>query len=391
MVQEADTSLRAGKDHEIWLSRLETEHDNLRATLAWSGTDAEDAQRGLQIAALLWQFWSVRNHISEGREHLKRALERKGAHERTRWRSRALNIAGNLADNQGDYAAARALFLESVDIRKEIGARTGELIDTEAVVHSYHGLGHLAVRQDDPVTARAMYEEARDAAAELVQRQRDVGDRSELSFALLVSGHVASDMADYATALRLYEDCLSLRRQLGDRHGVGEVFSYMGLLAGRTGDYSAAHTFYLESLASRLELGNQRGIALSYDELGRIAFKQGDYAAARNYYEKAMPIFNKLGDRQYVAHCLEGLAAVMLALGEPLQAGRLWGTAAGIRTTIGAPWRLDERAEIEPLMNQVRLALGEDAFTVAWTEGQGLTWEQVVGPEAVAVPTGSRI
>ncbi len=38
----------------------------------------------------------------------------------------------------------------------------------------------------------------------------------------------------------------------------------------------------------------------------------------------------------------------------------------------------EERAAIEPRMNQARSTLGEDVFTAAWTEGQGLTWEQVV-------------
>src|SRR5215218_139761 len=59
-----------------WLDRLETEHDNLRAALAWSLTSQGDTEIGLQLTAALSHFWYMREHHSESRMWLESALER---------------------------------------------------------------------------------------------------------------------------------------------------------------------------------------------------------------------------------------------------------------------------------------------------------------------------
>jgi predicted ATPase len=73
-----------GSDQRLWLDRIEIEHDNLRAALAWSleGQRAtpqspDDQLRsalGLRLAAALWQFWDRRGYAPEGRRWLERTL-----------------------------------------------------------------------------------------------------------------------------------------------------------------------------------------------------------------------------------------------------------------------------------------------------------------------------
>ena len=50
----------------LWLDRLETDHDNLRAVLRWC-IEHQNAEMGLRLASALWSFWYVRGHVTEGR------------------------------------------------------------------------------------------------------------------------------------------------------------------------------------------------------------------------------------------------------------------------------------------------------------------------------------
>lgn len=73
LAEQAEPKLR-GHEQEFWLSRLETEHDNLRTALEWSLTDAEDAEPGMRLSAALAYFWRTRDYFTEGSRWLDRAL-----------------------------------------------------------------------------------------------------------------------------------------------------------------------------------------------------------------------------------------------------------------------------------------------------------------------------
>src|SRR6185503_3398118 len=112
LAEQARTHLRGG-DMNLWLERLETEHDNLRFALDWSverkSLSGEEGDRtlnsqlstlnsreepGLRLAGSLWRFWMLRGHWSEGIERLEAALVHEEAQSHSEARGRALNAAG---------------------------------------------------------------------------------------------------------------------------------------------------------------------------------------------------------------------------------------------------------------------------------------------------------
>ena len=62
---------------EALISRLEAEHDNLRAALAWLD-EAGEHRAALRLAGRLGHFWLLHGHLSEGRHWLTRALATAG-------------------------------------------------------------------------------------------------------------------------------------------------------------------------------------------------------------------------------------------------------------------------------------------------------------------------
>ncbi|HET8631226.1 MAG TPA: helix-turn-helix domain-containing protein, partial [Thermomicrobiales bacterium] len=115
---------RAGPRMAAWLDRLDRDHDNLRAALAWCEA-AGEAELGLRLAAALFRFWSTRGPLAEGRAWLDRLLAAAPAAgasgPATAVRATALLAAGVLAYNQGDLPAARALADASLALRRPLG------------------------------------------------------------------------------------------------------------------------------------------------------------------------------------------------------------------------------------------------------------------------------
>ncbi len=151
LAEEADQKIR-GPEQTTWFARLELEHDNLRAALAWSAENEEVPEVGLRIAAALGRFWLLNGWYSEGRAWLEQMLERHGVAPTAasrELRGKALLSAGRIALEQGEVARAASLFEESLTL-----ARAGG--DKPAIAEALTTLGEIAVAQGEYARAAAI-------------------------------------------------------------------------------------------------------------------------------------------------------------------------------------------------------------------------------------------
>lgn len=286
LAEKAEPNLQ-GPEQAGWLSRLETDHDNLRAALAWCEQAAEGVEPGLSLAGMLWRFWVVRGHVTEGRYWLGRVLERiKGREDTTDEKTQeaavmAFYFAGSLAILQNDYAAAEAMLRKILEIWQRQGKQRG-------VAAALGNLGMVAQRQ-----------------------------------------------GDYAAAQELFAGGLAVWRQLGDSNGVAGSLNNLGDIAKSRGDYPAARLLLEEGLALARQQENTHLAAMLLDNLGIVALRQGSPADARSLLADSLGVKRGMGDNWGMAYSLESMAEVAQAQKEYEKSAHLLGAAARVREGLG--------------------------------------------------------
>ena len=169
---EAAEPALTGPEQGVWLGRLETEHDNLRASLDWT-LGSERGDTGLRLAGRLSLFWLIRGHFVEGRAWLERALARSGK-ELSPERAKALLGAGNLATRQGDLPSAIALHEAALTLHRELGDKRG-------VAATLDALGLVAQIQGNLTRAAGLLEESLALERGLGNRRGEAGSLHNLA------------------------------------------------------------------------------------------------------------------------------------------------------------------------------------------------------------------
>jgi len=298
--EEAEPYLRGAKQAE-WLERLESEQDNLRSALSWCQQDKERAEAGLRLAGFLFRFWEIRGYWSEGREYLQAALSQETAPPKTRARANALNGAGVLAYDQGDYATAHILQEESLAIYRELGDRSG-------IAASLNNLGNVAKEQGDYAEARVLYEES-------LAILRELGDKSGIAYSLSNLGNVAWRQGDVAAARALHDESLAIRRELGDKLGIAYTLEGMAALAAGQGQNERAARLWVTAevlreaihspLSPKEKEAHDRKVATARASLGEEAFAAAWEAGRAMTLEQAIEYALQEGQQESKEHRVE--------------------------------------------------------------------------------------
>jgi predicted ATPase len=311
-----------GTKQHAWLARMESEHDNLRAALAWS-TEASPLD-GLQLAVALDAFWRIRGFLAEGREWFARLLDIVPIDLRTRLRARGLYAAALFAILQGDYAAGKGWLQESLMLFREID-------DPRNVAYALDSLAYLAIEQGE-------YPEAEARAREAVDLLRARASREGLCFSLI----------------------------------------HLAIAVRWRGEWAAAHELYGQSLVIARELGTPWEIGTALREIGLAECDEGRCDLALTHLAEATTILHGLGDRPGVIESLEGLAGVAAATAAPGRAARLWGAAHALQQEIGGARSAHQKLIYERQVQPVRAILTDKAFDQAWNEGRAMTLDDAV-------------
>ncbi|MGA8206945.1 MAG: tetratricopeptide repeat protein, partial [Candidatus Dormiibacterota bacterium] len=349
VAERTDEQLRgSGTAHLAALDRLEAEHDNMRAALAWSlqtpaatlvPDSAEQPAIGLRLVQALAYFWYRHGHLLEGRRWLERAIE--------------------LAAPDG-------------------GATLAELA---------HWLGVLLQQQGEP-----------QAAAQLLDRSltiwRELGDRDQQARELNSLGITLHHLGEVDGARSLLEESATISREVGSDPRLAAALTNLGQLESDAENFTRATEVLLEALAIDRRQGDMLGVAIDQQSLAGVGLRAGHAQEARDLLSSMAGYVTSSGDPELLATTLELCAANAAQFGEALRAARLTGAAQAIRQKTGIPIKQPEM--LEKFLAPVRATIASEQWDAELATGRALTQQQAAtlvaspSPEPDTAPASHR-
>jgi len=296
----------AGEDITLWLDRIQPEHDNLRAALAWSLEEAPEL--ALRMASSVRLFWEVRGHFREGSQWVEEALQR--------------------ADDAAPLVRLRGLAASGA-----IATRLGDL--------------DLAQERKEQALALA----------------RELGDELWVARELSDLGTVAAMREEFDEASELLEESAALFRKLDVPSRLGTVLSNLGHIAAVRGDYARAIEVTEESLS--LESMHKQNAAISTYNLGSHNLHAGNLEPAREWLDRAIVLTFELGFKEVMAYALASYVQLCLLEGDATRAAHLAGIADRLLSEAGLLLQPIEQARFEEAKARAQEELGGDAYAAA--------------------------
>lgn len=390
LAEEAEPGLRSAAQ-VMWLKRLESDLDNVRAALAWS-TSNGDAELGLRLAGALWRFWMLHGHINEGRSWLETLLAqtsqavaaprpasaeldrhqaiRAVIFSRAAWLTilcgnlaravaladeglnlnrtsgdrmalgYSLIISGAVAVNRRDLDEARRLYEESLTILDEAAHKW-------PVAAAYYRLGILVTYEDDFAGAGVWLEKS-------LALFRELGDRVSVADVLHALAQVVDFQSKTARAIAIGQESVALYRELGVKgHALSNALYKLGDFALDQGDLEQAGLLYQESLTRSRDIGFVSNIGEALYGLALVAQYQGELGRAAELMEESLIIERELGKQAWIAYIQRSLGDIAASLGQPERALQLYAESLALLQCVR-----NENWEIAETLRQVAAVLG---------------------------------
>jgi predicted ATPase len=320
LAEEAKPELM-GAAQALWLARLNTEHDNLRAALVFLRRSGRSALE-VRLAGAFWRFWYLRGFLNEGQNRLE-----------------------------------------------EILASAGGDLDVEHEKILYGG-AVLAHRLGD-------YDRAEKLAAKRLAISRARGDLKLIASSLFQLGMMVDAKGDHKGALPLMADGVALARKAGDKVVLAMALNNFGDLARSLGDDETARSRFEEALALHRELSDTKGTAGVLSNLSELAQLHGKVEEAKAFGHEALDLAHGLGDKEIITWCLQNLSEQAASEGKADRAARLLGATDALREDTGHAPQPSEQRQLARIMALLGTELNEH-LAAARTGGHAMTLDEAV-------------
>jgi predicted ATPase/DNA-binding CsgD family transcriptional regulator len=327
-----------GGEPPHWIAWIESEFENFRAAFGWF-LISRDAERLLEMSGALWAFW-LQSSTAEGYSWINQALEcclQSATKVQTDTKALAMHTAAMLGYYRSNWTQADRLADESLQLFRATG--------------NTHGTARVLITQGIGALLRGQYVVANTLSNESLRILQKTPCTWLSAEALVVLACSFYFQGDYLQAYTIGKKGFKLSRQTGELYAMIRAVHAYALFAEAQGNSADVQAMYEEIMTitrTTIETGVFSPIAVCLVGLGAIAALQKQYTWAVSLWGKAKELYRRR----------DGLSELE---------ARKW-LAIILGTHLLYPQG----------METVYAQLGEQAFTVAWNEGQTMTLEQLL-------------
>jgi predicted ATPase/Tfp pilus assembly protein PilF len=352
----AVSSKYGSREADYWLDWLQSEHDNLRAALAWCLSNPNNHSLASWLVSLMIWFWYRRGFLIEGRDWCNQLLESPIVKENLEARGLALFSSGAMAMWQGDLKNALSFLEDAMKVAEQVGDPF-----STANVLLFKGTALVNCGED---------EFAIHPLEESLSLFKQLNMQYYQAIAMVHLGNAMLGLGDPSKARSYLEEAHSMSLEVGDNWLISLVLNNFGEVARVQGDYQLAKESYIESESLLREMGDKGDLARLVHNLGIIDLHVGNMQKAETQFVESLMMFRKLNNQRGMSECLAALASLWTDRGQLKRATKLLSVAESHLTATGATWWPSDRVEFEMNLKVLRSNLGEEEFEKVWNSGQ---------------------
>jgi predicted ATPase/DNA-binding SARP family transcriptional activator len=362
----------------------------------------DDGKEGLAYA--IWNLGHIafiKGDLSQSEKLMEECLEIfKEAGDRF-GEGESYMVFGLIALSQRKYEQANRYYEMNLALRKEIGDQDGaaymllSLGNVSCFLHKFDRARLLMTESQQVATAiknsfllqwgsynlglidwiQGKYVQAFSHINEMMSISRQTADIYSITYGLYILSSMSLSQGNLANAQEFLEESLSTSLKKDMSH----LLCGFGALALAEGNLEQAADDYSKVLEGKFEDVYISQEAIAHYGLGKIAYKKGNLDYAKQNFHKAIGNWAGLDWLFWNDElALEGLSFLSLSEKQTERAARLLGATEGWHQNFKFTRTPLERQERESAISFLRQALGEEAFEIAWQEGQAMPLEQTI-------------
>jgi non-specific serine/threonine protein kinase len=344
-----------------WQSRVEAEHDNIRAALLWS-IGASEFEEAFRLGASMARFWARHGYLEEGWKWLRELRKHESAVSPVA-RARLLVGMALLTFEIGDQVEAMAVE-NALNVFRELG-------DRDEVEASLRLLGMIENERGEFDRATAVLDEA-------VALASQSGDSIREAEALRQRGYVEVRRGDYGRGIPYLQRSLELLGQTGAHRSIGFALGHLAQAYLYQGHAELAAAMLREAL-TYVETARQSTATAYFRNLLALALLWlEDFHAAEAAYRGNLAYSDEMGHRWAAAQALIGFGAVGIQKGNLQFAVRLLAAAHTFLTATVYKLPVAEEAYVQRLLSRLRALLDPTEFELGWAAGSAFTLKQAI-------------